>query len=130
MSKTGIGDDVIISLINSSGSFYRLRSQDVIELADSGVSDKVIGAMIKTGEPSRYADSSGRYYYEPPFSWYYGYPYWYEPWYSSVYFDFWGGFTHPFFSHRAFFPRYYYSTGLRSYSGRGPRAVRSYGRHR
>ena len=48
MSKAGIKDDVIISQIHSTGSTFRLSTADIIDLKNSGVSQNVIDAMIKS----------------------------------------------------------------------------------
>jgi hypothetical protein len=86
LSKAKVGDDVIISMLDASGSYFHLRTKDVVELADSGVSDKVISVMIKREGPRREM-SGGGYYYYPPFYGYAMYPFW-DPWYPSVYLGF------------------------------------------
>jgi hypothetical protein len=53
LAKAGIAEDVIINQIASTHSGFRLSSTDIIDLRDSGVSDKVINYMISTvGDPS------------------------------------------------------------------------------
>jgi len=52
MAKAGISDEVIISQIRNSRTVYRLTTQEIIDLKDSGVSQKVIDFMINT--PSLY----------------------------------------------------------------------------
>ncbi len=130
MTKAGVGDDVIIGLIRNSGTWYRLNSRDVIELADSGVTDKVIGAIIRTTEAP--SDSSrGEYYSAYPYYGMYGYPYayWY-PWYPSFSFTYWGGFYHrPYYfygNHHTGFGTY----GTGRYYGRAGGGSRTMGRHR
>ncbi len=49
MSKAGVTDDNIINQINNSHSVYHLDSQTIIDLSNSGVSQKVISNMINTG---------------------------------------------------------------------------------
>ena len=49
MSQAGINDNVIISQINSTGSVFHLTTSDIIDLKNSGVSQRVIDAMIQTG---------------------------------------------------------------------------------
>jgi outer membrane lipoprotein SlyB len=56
LAKANIGDDVIISQIRNSRTVFRLSSTDIIDLHDSGVSDKVIDFMIST--PSLYSAST------------------------------------------------------------------------
>ncbi len=51
----GIGDDVIISQIHASGAVYYLKTEDIIELKKSGVSEKIIDYLINT--PYTVADS-------------------------------------------------------------------------
>ena len=48
MSKAGIADEVIISQIRNARVVYRLNSQQIIELNNAGVSQKVIDFMINT----------------------------------------------------------------------------------
>ncbi len=139
MSRSKVGDDVIIKMIQSTHSYFQLRSRDIVELADSGVSDKVITAMIGTAEPP--AVHGSRYYYSPayyyPPSWWAAYPYYY-PWSFGVSL----GYYAPYYGyHRYYAPHYgygghyvgggHYATGGH-YSGGGGRTigVRSSGRHR
>jgi hypothetical protein len=111
LSQAKVGDDVIISQMKASGSHFQLSTQDILDLVNAGVSDKVIGAMIKSDESSRYAEGSGGYYYYPPYYWYGGYPYLY-PWYPSVYFGFSAGYYRPFYGFHGFY-------GGRGFGGRG-----------
>jgi len=46
LSHAGISEPVIINYIESSGTLYDLKPQDVIHLRDEGVTDGVINAMI------------------------------------------------------------------------------------
>jgi len=48
LAKAGIAEDVIISQIGNSHTVYHLSSADIIDLRDSGVTDKVINFMINT----------------------------------------------------------------------------------
>jgi len=48
LAKAGIAEDVIINQLASTHSGFRLGSADIIDLRDSGVSDKVINYMIST----------------------------------------------------------------------------------
>ena len=52
LAKAGISDEVIISQIRNSRTVYRLSSAEIIDLHDSGVSQRVIDFMINT--PSLY----------------------------------------------------------------------------
>lgn len=48
LSKNGINDDVIIAQIQNTKSVFYLTSEQIIELKESGVSQKVIEYMIDT----------------------------------------------------------------------------------
>jgi hypothetical protein len=127
LSKAGVGDDVIIDMMDVSGSDFSLRPQDVVELADSGVSDKVISAMVRTGKSSQYTDGSGGYYYYPPYYWDAGYPFWY-PWYPGFSM---GLSFRSLYVHRLYAP-FYGFRGYRGYNGGGhwPGGYHSGGRRR
>jgi hypothetical protein len=129
LSKAGVGSDVIIGMMHASDSYFHLRTRDVIQLADSGVSNRVIGAMINPEEPSLYADSSGGYYYTPPYYWYAGYPYWY-PWYSPFYFGFSAGYYRPFYFPRLQAVPHGFSGHHGFYRGYGFGSFRAGGRRR
>jgi hypothetical protein len=117
LSKSRVGDGVIIDMIHSSGSRFVLHTDDVVALADSGVSDSVITAMLRTGNDRGDQRTVRRYAAYP--TWYAGvwYPFW-GPWYSSMYYDYWPG----------YYRRPYYS----GFVGGGPRpgGNRGGGRHR
>ena len=49
MAKAGLSDDVIIDQIKATKSIFHLSSQDIIDLKNNGVSEKVIEFMIHTG---------------------------------------------------------------------------------
>jgi hypothetical protein len=129
LSRSKIGDNVIIGMINNSGSTFHLRTPDVIELADSGVSDTVISAMMKTDEPEGWGGEPGRYYaaYPPYYGWA-AYPWW-SPWYFSGYWGYWGGFYRPFSYYRVHAPYYYGGVRYRTY-GAAAGARRALGRRR
>jgi outer membrane lipoprotein SlyB len=55
MAKAGISEDVIISQIQNSHTVYHLSASDIIDLRDSGVTDKVVNYMINT--PSTIGDT-------------------------------------------------------------------------
>ena len=115
LSKARIGDNVIITMINNSGSAFHLRTPEVIALADSGVSDTVISAMMRTDESWGGGEGPGRYSAGyPPYFWWGASPWW-SPWYFSSY---WGGFYRPYFYHRAFAPNFG-GVRYRSYGGGG-----------
>lgn len=89
MTKDGVGDDVILAQMKATHTYFRLTSNDIRDLKKSGVSDKVISAMIKTADQPRTSAQTQQvpYYPYPDYYWY-PYPYFYDPWYSPVYFGF------------------------------------------
>ncbi len=108
LTKAGISNDVIVRMINTTGSTFRLRTPDVIALADSGVADTVIHAMLLADESSRKEDRPTVYRTYPyDYYWWGGYPY-YDPWFWPSYY--WA-------------PRAYY--GVRVFGG-----FHGHGRHR
>ena len=52
LSRAGVSDDVIISQIRNARVVYRLNTAEIIDLKNSGVSNRVIDFMINT--PSLY----------------------------------------------------------------------------
>jgi len=48
MARAGVGDDVIINQIQGSHTVFHLSSADIIDLHNSGVSDRVVNTMINT----------------------------------------------------------------------------------
>ena len=49
MSKNGLSDNVIIGQIQATGSVFYLKTDEIIDLKNSGVSQRVIDYMIQTG---------------------------------------------------------------------------------
>lgn len=47
LSKAGVSSDVIVNKIMSASYVYPLNTQDIIELKNEGVDDKVVNAMIE-----------------------------------------------------------------------------------
>jgi hypothetical protein len=98
LTKAGLGNDVIIKLISTTGSTFRLRTPDVITLADSGVADTVIHAMLQADGLSRREEQRMvNRYYPPDYYWWAGDPY-YDPWYWSGYYG-WPG---PYYGARVY----------------------------
>lgn len=48
LAKSGLNDDIIISQIRNSRSVYHLSAAEIIDLKDSGVSQRVIDFIINT----------------------------------------------------------------------------------
>ena len=64
LAKAGVSDEVIISQIRNSHTAYRLTTSEIIDLKESGVSERVIDFMINT--PNLYPPPPPpprRYYY-------------------------------------------------------------------
>ena len=47
--KAGLSEDVIVGMVNAQAGKYSTTADDVISLKTSGVSDKIIGAMVNRG---------------------------------------------------------------------------------
>lgn len=57
MVTSHVGDDVIITQIQSTRSVYHLSAADIIDLHNAGVSEKVIQYMIHTGDNAPQTDT-------------------------------------------------------------------------
>jgi outer membrane lipoprotein SlyB len=70
LAKAGISEDVIIAQLGSSHTVFHLSSADIIDLRDSGVTDKVIDYMINTpstvGASSETPPGTTTYIQQPP----------------------------------------------------------------
>jgi hypothetical protein len=92
LSQDSVSDDVIISQMEATDSYFRLTTDDIVALRKAGVSDKVINAMIKTSQNPPKKKEARRYFYYPYWG-YYWYPYagyWWGPWYYPFYFGYSG----------------------------------------
>ena len=49
LTRAGLGDDVLVALVETSGAVYSLTTQEIIELKVAGVSERVIVVMLKQG---------------------------------------------------------------------------------
>jgi hypothetical protein len=49
LAKAGLSDDVILSHLRNSRAVYHLTTSEIIDLKQSGVSEKIIDFMINTG---------------------------------------------------------------------------------
>ncbi|GEM_PF-1271964 len=98
LTKAGVSDSLIITMLATSHSWFQLSTQDVLELKNAGVNERVINAMLISNEPTSNGDryvQDGNYYY-PPYYWYGGYdPYWYNP---SLYFGY--SYSRPVYGYR------------------------------
>jgi len=61
LARAGVSDDIIISQIRNTHTVYRLSTAEIIDLKDSGVSNRVIDFMINT--PSLYPPPPPPRYY-------------------------------------------------------------------
>ncbi len=59
MVKAGVSDDLVISQIRYSRTVYHLRSGEIIELKNTGVSEKIIDFMINTPNEMRSTEVVG-----------------------------------------------------------------------
>ncbi len=87
LSQDSVGADVIISQMKATESYFRLTTDDILALRKAGVNDKVINAMIQTGNEPPEKRSRTEVY--PSYYPYWGntwYPYYWYPWYSPFYF--------------------------------------------
>lgn len=71
LSKAGVSDDLIISQIINSHTVYQLTTADIIDLKNSGVSERVIDYMINTPQTvastsEATTESSSAVVYNPP----------------------------------------------------------------
>ena len=109
LTKDSVSDDVIISQIKATRSFFSLTTDDILVLKKAGVSEKVITTMIKSGVQPRYIRRQRRYAYYP--SYYYPYYHGY-PWYSSFSLGYYPYSGHGYYGG-------YYGGGHRYYGGQG-----------
>jgi hypothetical protein len=64
--KAGVGDDLVISQIRNSRTVYRLSTADIIDLKNSGVSEKVIDFMLNTPTQVQPSEAAGVVGNPPP----------------------------------------------------------------
>ena len=55
LTKAGVSDSLIMTMLATSHSWFQLKTQDVLDLKNAGVSDGVINAMIVSNEPPQKA---------------------------------------------------------------------------
>ena len=124
MSKAGVSDSLIISMLAVTDSRFQLKPQDVIDLKNAGVSDRVIDAMLYSAQAPEEAVRSGDhgYAYPPYYDWYPGYyPYWYYPYWYYPSFSFGWGFRYhyPTYIHRQSYGGFYGHFGGRGSAPQG-----------
>jgi hypothetical protein len=52
LKKTGAADDVILTKVRTDNVNYRLTTAEVIELRGAGLSETILEAMLRSGQPS------------------------------------------------------------------------------
>ncbi len=52
LTQAGLGDEVLVALIEADGAVFRLGPLDVIELKKQGLSDPLLIKMIQTARPA------------------------------------------------------------------------------
>src|SRR5947209_13731736 len=58
--KAGLGESLIVSMIQSQPGKYSLGADDLIKLKESGISDKILGAMVtKASSPAAQPPTPG-----------------------------------------------------------------------
>jgi hypothetical protein len=60
LKAAGLGDDILIALIESDGSVFNLKADDVIALRKQGLSEKVIIVMLATAKKAAPPAPAGR----------------------------------------------------------------------
>jgi len=53
LRSVGVSDDILVALIESDGSVFRLSAADILSLRQQGLSDRVIKAMLATRRVAR-----------------------------------------------------------------------------
>ena len=66
LAASKVSDDVIINQINSTHSFFHLSANDIIDLSNGGVSDKVVNYMISTPTTIGEAPAPAQVIYQAP----------------------------------------------------------------
>jgi uncharacterized protein YcfJ len=64
LAKAGIAEDVIINQIRNSRTIFHLSANDIIDLRDAGLTDKVINYLINT--PASVIADQPKYVPQPP----------------------------------------------------------------
>ncbi|MCX6138278.1 MAG: hypothetical protein NTV54_12365 [Ignavibacteriales bacterium] len=76
LSKAGVSDSLVVSMLDASDSWFQLKPREVVELKNAGISEKVIAAMLSTREEQSQSTESGSVSY---------YTYW-----DGGFYPFWG----------------------------------------
>ena len=132
LTGAGISDDVILSYVKANGGVARLSADDMVELKQSGASEKLLSSILSvapSAEPrtapaaapapapaNTYVYNTTPYYYTPSSAYYSDYYYpssYYYPYYSYSYY--------PRYYSTSCYPRssYYYSSCYPRYYSSG-----------
>jgi hypothetical protein len=57
--KAGLGEDLIVQMINSQPGRYKTTADDILVLKKQGISDRIIGAMLKRSESGASSNPEG-----------------------------------------------------------------------
>ncbi len=49
LHRTGLGDDLLVAMIDADGSVFTLSFADIQDLKSDGLSERVIAALVRTG---------------------------------------------------------------------------------
>ena len=66
LAKAGVGDDLVISQIRNSRTVYHMSTAEIVDLKNSGVSEKIIDFMINTPSQVQSAAVAGVVGAAPP----------------------------------------------------------------
>ena len=86
MNAAKVGDEVIISQIEATGSVFHLSTQEIIALKDAGISDKVVKAIIETRIKSPSYQRRTGFTISPKRRYRYSTPYYYRTLHREVYY--------------------------------------------
>ena len=126
LSKGGVSDDVILNFIKRKGFPGKLSSDDLVELKDAGLSERVLGELLAgPAAPAGKSESPGRTYSwgslgrGGPYNYRGSYSYaGYSPYYWSYGYPYYRPYSNPYYSHSYYRPYYpYYRPYYRPYYG-------------
>lgn len=56
LTRAGLGDEVLIALIEADGTIFSLDAREILRLNEAGVSERVVLAMLRSGRDRREAE--------------------------------------------------------------------------
>ncbi len=66
LTRAGLGDDVLLALIEVDRSVFPIDTQTITRLKQAGVSERVISAMIRSGRTREVQEEQAPVFVEPP----------------------------------------------------------------